>query len=510
MKTPNTYQEYLQTVKDLKEKDRVDWFSKDEPQLTEKEKRVDAYMDKLREELKGDRKYTYDAYAPALSFQMAREDIVNNTLFQKVFQKMPCGGNLHIHTSSMLSTDLFCDILAADSSVYLYWDPDGGLSPTKFKHGKFYYLTKQPTDKKFIQYRKIAEFADYPYAESKKLITFIDKRVDEIEYIWDGFNDYFSRVGSVLKVRSIYKAYYIAALRYQYEANNDYIEIRAGISSLVDNNDAEVFGSDAAKTERETYNSEVPETLQILFEAYRFVKENDCPDLKVKTIVSLSRTSEVAAAVEALKNVPNWSAKRKDGTDEFIVGFDLVSEEDINHKTDYYAEAIIDAVRENALDVNLYFHDGESNWTDNDNVHSAVALGTKRVGHGINIYNFPGLTERVKKDGICLEICPISNQMLRYIKDLRIHPIYEFLARGIQCVICSDDPQIFETAGTYYDLWEVYHGTSINLADLKKLIKNSYLYSAMNDNEKNEKIEAWKSKWNRFIDDVWADCVEEG
>lgn len=100
--------------------------------------------------------------------------------------------------------------------------------------------------------------------------------------------------------------------------------------------------------------------------------------------------------------------------------------------------------------------------------------------------------------------------MLRYIKDLRIHPIYEFLARGIQCVICSDDPQIFETAGTYYDLWEVYHGTSINLADLKKLIKNSYLYSAMNDNEKNEKIEAWKSKWNRFIDDVWADCVEEG
>lgn len=505
MKTVSTYEKYLQIIDELKREDRTEWFANGEPFLTEKEKIVDRYLARQREELKGERKYTYDAYAPALSFHLSREDIVNNDAFQNIFTKMPCGGNLHIHTSSMLSTDRFCQILADDEHVYLYWDPDAGLTPSQFTHGKFYYLSHKPSDAKFINFQELAEYEDtYPNAEAKKLLTFIDKRIDDIEYIWDGFNDYFARVGSVLKVRSIYKKYYVEALKYQYDANNDYIEIRAGVSSLVDNNDAEVFCG--AQTEPITYDDKVPEALKLLFDAYTEAKTDGRSDLKVKAIVSLSRTSDVDNAMDALIRVPAWRKALKDEENDFVVGFDLVSEEDINHKTDYYAKAIIQAVKENDLDVDFYFHDGESNWTDNDNVHSAVALGAKRIGHGINIYNFPGLIERVKTEKICLEICPISNQMLRYIKDLRIHPINEFLTRGIPCVVCSDDPQIFETAGTYYDLWEVYFGTSIDLRDIKKLIKNSYLYAAMTQQERTEKTLAWETKWEAFIEEVSALC----
>lgn len=508
-KMPASYEEYLKIIKDISTDDRKNRFSRTEAELSANEKKLDNYMTQKRKELIGDR-YTYDAYAPALMFNRSINDIEANELFQMVFQKLPCGGNLHIHTSSTLCTDKFLNILADDANVYVYWNPNAGLDDTPYLHGKFLYLTKKPEDEHFINFSSIAEFEDYPFNEVKKLITFIDDRIDNIEYIWDGFNDYFTRVGSVLSVKNVYAEYYKQAFIYQAENNNDYIEIRAGASELVDNNDAEVFGT---KDPQKALTDSVPSSITALYDAYKSAKKESeaCADLKVKAIISLSRKrsanadADINRAIDVLKHIPAWRNTLKDDENEFIVGFDLVSEEDINHKTDDYAKKIINAVKENNLDVNFYFHDGESNWADNNNMHAAYALGAKRIGHGLNLYNFPALMDKVRDEKICLEVCPISNQMLRYMKDLRIHPIAQYMQRGIPCVVCSDDPQIFETVGTYYDLWEVYHGAFIDLLDLKALIRNSYTYSAMNETEKQEKINKWEYKWKKCVDQLVAD-----
>ncbi len=513
MSRPTSHEEYLEIIKTIKNADDENWFAKDEPSLVGDEITLNDYMKRKRDELVGN-KYTYDAYAPALMFHKSYEDILYNKLFTEVFCKMPCGGNLHIHTSSSFSTEGFLELLKNDPKVYVYWDPDAGLTKTDYFHGKFYYFTSKPTNTKFINLKEIAETEKYPYKEIKRLITFIDNRVEDIEYIWDGFNDYFTRVGSILKVRSIYKEYYIKSFEYQYENNNDYIELRAGISNLVDNNDGELKGNQV-NTMVDPYTDEVPESISILYDAYDTARQK-YPDLKVKLIISSSRRiskdkpeEDVDLVGYIISHIPAWQEKLKDSGTQFIIGYDLVSEEDINHKTDDYAEKIINTLNGmGGKEVNFYFHDGESNWADNDNVFGAYALGTKRVGHGINIYNFPQLMIEIQKANICLEICPISNQMLRYIQDLRIHPITEFMKRNIQCVVCSDDPQIFETAGTYYDLWEVYHGSFIDLRDLKKLIKNSYIYSGMSEVEKAEKLAIWEVKWQAFVSLVVAGLDE--
>jgi adenosine deaminase CECR1 len=497
MKTVPTYEEYKRIISEIKETDSNSRFDIGEPYLNDDEKKLDTYMNNKRAELIGD-KYTYDAYAPALMFHKSRVDIINNDLFINVFKLMPSGANLHIHTSSTYNTNDFADMLALNEDVYVYWDPDAGEGESKYLHGQLYLFSTKPANAKFLNYNDIAEMDSLPFEESKRLLTFIDDRIDGIEYIWDGFNDYFRRVGSILKVRQVYKEYYRKAFKYQYINGNDYIEIRAGVGDLVDNNDAELAGT---VQPAERYSSAVPEAIQELLNAYKEVK-GEYKDLKVKVIISPSRGLDKSDVADILKHVPDWTAacKDDDGSD-FIIGFDLVSEEDTKHKTDDYAEMIIDTLSSLGKDVNFYFHDGESNWADNCNVHSAYALGTKRVGHGLNIYNFPGLINKIREDKICLEVCPISNQMLRYIKDLRIHPITEYMARGIQCVICSDDPQIFETVGTYYDLWEVYHGSLIDLRDIKALIKNSYKFSGMTENEKNNKLGQWQKKWDDFITD---------
>jgi adenosine deaminase CECR1 len=504
MKTVPSYDQYKYIIQEIKEADAKTRFDMNEDALNANEKKLDKYMCEKRQELMGDRRYTYDAYAPTLMFNKSYPDIINNELFQNVFKKMPTGGNLHIHTSSTWQTDAFADMLSYDPNVYVYWNPNHDPVPagSTYFHGKLYYFSQQPDDAKFLNYREIADCSTFK--ESKRLLTFIDDRIDSIDYIWDGFNDYFNRVGSILKVRTIYKEYYEKAFAYQYDNGTDYIEIRAGVGNLVDNNDSELTQKAYPK---EVYTNDVPEAIIALREAYWTIKEQDkYSDLKVKVIISPSRSLDVEAVQSILEHVPAWieNCKDTDGSD-FILGFDLVSEEDPNHKTDDYAQMIITTLQQMGKDVNFYFHDGESNWADNDNVHAAYALGTKRVGHGLNIYNFPALMEKIKTDEICLEVCPISNQMLRYIKDLRIHPITVYMERGIQCVVCSDDPQIFETAGTYYDFWEVYHGSLIDLRDIKALIKNSYRYSGMTQNEKDTKWEKWKEKWKTFVDKVIQD-----
>jgi hypothetical protein len=192
-----------------------------------------------------------------------------------------------------------------------------------------------------------------------------------------------------------------------------------------------------------------------------------------------------------MEQAQNWQANRKDDGEDFIVGFDFVSEEDVNFKTDYYAEIIC----ERNISLDFYFHDGESNWADDDNVMSAFALGTRRIGHGLNLYRFPELLERIKDKNICLEVCPISNQLLRYTQDLRVHPIGEYMKRGVPVTICSDDPQIFGNKGLTYDFWEVYFGQQADMYMIKQAIVNSYQYSALPADKKTDFINKWRGEW---------------
>ncbi len=73
----------------------------------------------------------------------------------------------------------------------------------------------------------------------------------------------------------------------------------------------------------------------------------------------------------------------------------------------------------------------------------ALDLGVERIGHGRNMDLFPGLGADVREQGVSVEVCPISNQAVRYVKALRRHPARGRLRRGVHCILSSDDPGIF-------------------------------------------------------------------
>ena len=187
---------------------------------------------------------------------------------------------------------------------------------------------------------------------------------------------------------------------------------------------------------------------------------------------------------------------------ELVKGFDLVAEEDNGNTTYHFMKcwAMRDSLTKvYGVDMPLCLHDGESNSQSVQNMYDALLLKSKRIGHGYNIMNFPAAMELAKKQDVCIEVNPLSNQILGYVKDLRLHPASLMLRHGIQCSISSDDPSIFNYQGLSYDYWYAFMAWELTLKDLKKLVYNSIDYSSLNPNEKRKARTYLDTQWDAFI-----------
>lgn len=141
--------------------------------------------------------------------------------------------------------------------------------------------------------------------------------------------------------------------------------------------------------------------------------------------------------IKAIEEGKKWI--KEQGLDDMIVGFDMVNEEDYNHGIDHFLESIIEAKERLGEDFQVIFHAGESYSRHNTEVFDAILLGSKRLGHGFNILQYPNLIEMVKEKDICIECCPISNRVIGYCTDLRLHPTRTLLKHGVKVSISPDD-----------------------------------------------------------------------
>lgn len=131
--------------------------------------------------------------------------------------------------------------------------------------------------------------------------------------------------------------------------------------------------------------------------------------------------------------------------------------EDREHHIGFYSEqlaAFKTACKAADLDIPFLFHAGEtlldtggSDNPENSNLYAAVALGAKRVGHAFSLMKHPRLVEKFRstpeQTGICVELCPISNELLHLCRNVKQHPFPEFLAAGIPCTVNTDNPNLF-------------------------------------------------------------------
>lgn len=143
---------------------------------------------------------------------------------------------------------------------------------------------------------------------------------------------------------------------------------------------------------------------------------------------------------------------------------------------------------------------------------------------------YPNLLKIVKERKIGIEVNPISNQVLKLVDDLRNHPsailfsddypvVISRYAGDFFCqllkyfltnfpFICSDDPSFWGALPLTHDFYFAFLGIASAKQDLraiKKLILNSFDFSALDDQQKFQAKSIWLKKWDAFIEECLKD-----
>ena len=70
-------------------------------------------------------------------------------------------------------------------------------------------------------------------------------------------------------------------------------------------------------------------------------------------------------------------------------------------------------------------------------------LEVERIDHGVRCDEDVNLVDRLVREQVPLTVCPLSNEKLCVVRDLREHNLARLLRRGVAVTINSDDPAYF-------------------------------------------------------------------
>lgn len=82
------------------------------------------------------------------------------------------------------------------------------------------------------------------------------------------------------------------------------------------------------------------------------------------------------------------------------------------------------------------------------NITDAVAVGAKRIGHGIAMRGNKELQKELAGKNIGIEMCPISNLQTKAVQSTSEYPMREFLDAGVKVTVNTDNRTVSNTTLT--------------------------------------------------------------
>lgn len=95
------------------------------------------------------------------------------------------------------------------------------------------------------------------------------------------------------------------------------------------------------------------------------------------------------------------------------------------------------------LGVPYTIHAGEADGPKS--IKDAISFGAKRLGHGVRAAEDALLVTELMENEITLECCPISNVQTKAVVSIEVHPIKEFLYRGLKVTVNTDNRTVSQT-----------------------------------------------------------------
>jgi adenosine deaminase len=122
-----------------------------------------------------------------------------------------------------------------------------------------------------------------------------------------------------------------------------------------------------------------------------------------------------------------------------VVGFDLAGDE-VRYPAAPQRPAF-EAAR--AAGLRLTCHAGEAG--DPSSVEEALDLGVERIAHGVIGARNPRIVERVRSEGVVLDLCPTANWKCKAVPSLAEHPLPRLVRAGVRCTISTDSRTVADT-----------------------------------------------------------------
>ena len=151
-----------------------------------------------------------------------------------------------------------------------------------------------------------------------------------------------------------------------------------------------------------------------------------------------------------------------------VVGFDLAGDE-VRYAASPQRAAFETA---RAAGLHLTCHAGEAG--DPSNVDDALRLGVERIAHGVTAATHEALLNRIRGEGVVLDMCPTVNWKCKAIPRLDDHPMPGLVRAGVRCTLSTDSRTVGDTTLTHeYDVL-----SALGMTDDELTLCNQTAYQA--------------------------------
>lgn len=451
--------------------------------LTDAEKRLDAVLFKMKQE-----EMVRAEFPPALHFFKAKDLIKASPIFS-LLQKMPKGGALHIHDLAMVDVEWLVKNVTYRPHCY--------MCVTDNKSIRFIFSSKEPkalpqcsawTLLEHLRAKMInVTDLDNSIRANMTLVTDQDPEMvyPSQDVIWAKFEEAFLALWGLVTYAPVFRDYYYQGLTEFYVDNVMYLELRVLLPEIYELDGSTHDTVWTLKTYQEVTKQFVADHpdffgARIIFTIHRGVNAS-----------VMARTVEKAMKLQ--KDFP-----------DIMAGFDLVGREDSGRPLWYFRDAL-SLPAERGVALPFFFHAGETNLEGTEvdqNLLDALLFNTSRIGHGFALLRHPVAKDLSRKQGVALEVCPISNQVMKLVDDMRNHPAAALMLENHPLVISSDDPAVFGATGLSYDFYEAFvgfGGISSHVGSLKQLAINSIRYSSLTPKQQDKALDLWQRRWDKFV-----------
>ncbi|XP_053662555.1 adenosine deaminase 2-like [Anopheles marshallii] len=442
-----------------------------------------------------------------MHFFDAKPSIENSSMFGAL-KLMPKGAILHLHSTAAVSSRWVIRNLTYRHEAKLCSVED-----------RYYFTVRTPINCPANRTRLISDMRKERHQDVAAFDEWLEQLINmklkpsrnghaTIDVLWMEFESCFDALRGFLQYKPFFEAYHAQLLKEFHDDNVYYMELRTSLFKLYDA-DGKEYGS--------------PEVAYILHRLVEDFRRHNPTFHGVKLILAKHKNMSDAELASALKLYESLS----NTFPGFVIGFDLVGQEDVNRSLRSFA-SLLQQPPITSGPPTYFFHAGETGKRfpelisnvetfrifavgyiaeADQNVIDAVLLDTKRIGHGYALLKHPILWHAVRRKQLVLEVCPISNQVLGLVRDLRNHPASFYVAQNIPIAITSDDPGFWDAVGVTFDYYYAFMAIApqAGLGFLKQLVWDSIRYSALSDEERQNITRTMERQWALFVREIARD-----